>query len=470
MTRGIPVSIGIFDTYEDVDVSKSSSNNGHVVAPEELPPDWRAPESLSVLLDEIVERQYDGTRARRFYRLVGRCRGAGLTMGQTVTYLTPWCETHDKFVGRVGEQVAACWDKVDEAMTIRFPPVAESETEPEAEPEVDVTELLDFLAEDEPEYVWLVPKLLEKEERLILTGGEGNGKTTWMRQFGVQSASGIHPITREAMEPIRTLIIDLENPKRIIKRSMRQLQEIAGSSYVKGNLHIIAKSDGLDLASKDDAQWLSNQVHRHKPDLLIIGPLYKMTNEDLSDNMASKLISNVLDQIRTHYHCTVLIEAHLRHAAPGHPRPTRPYGASLWLRWPEFGLYLGPGGELKHWRNPRDKRPWPESFIRGDLEKGDWPWMVGGATETLSSLADGLRRFAEAETVVVDIVGDNPGINTGDLTKKLKERTGISAGTDLSKIVLECIENKRIIRKDGIRNNKHHFLPDVEGEFQDPLG
>jgi hypothetical protein len=65
----------------------------------------------------------------------------------------------------------------------------------------------------------------------------------------------------------------------------------------------------------------------------------------------------------------------------GHPRralavwvrretPDPTYGASLWSRWPEFGLHISKQGRLLHWRGARDERAWPAVLNRG----GAWPW------------------------------------------------------------------------------------------------
>ena len=58
----------------------------------------------------------DGTmstdRSGRFMHLVGACRRAGLTQGQAVTAVAPWCSLTGKYVGRVPEEVARVWEKV----------------------------------------------------------------------------------------------------------------------------------------------------------------------------------------------------------------------------------------------------------------------------------------------------------------------------------------------------------------------
>ena len=66
-------------------------------------------------------------------------------------------------------------------------------------------------------YDWVIPNVLERQERVIVVAAEGAGKTTLARQVALMSASGIHPFRRDAMKPARTLMIDLENPERIIE-------------------------------------------------------------------------------------------------------------------------------------------------------------------------------------------------------------------------------------------------------------
>ena len=77
------------------------------------------------------------------------------------------------------------------------------------------------------------------------------------------------------------------------------------------------------------------------------------------------------------YDLATLIEAHQPHGTNGGHRPDRPYGASLWLRWPEFGLALTSGGFIHHWRGPRDERKWPGALRRG----GHWPWLPANAAQ-----------------------------------------------------------------------------------------
>jgi hypothetical protein len=231
-----------------------------------------------------------------------------------------------------------------------------------------VRELDVLLSEDDEEYDWLVPGLIERMDRIMLTGPEGGGKSTFLRQFAVCCASGIHPFTGELIEPLRVLNLDLENSERQTKRKYRPLRVAAGERYGR-TLFVESRPEGIDLLKTEDQEWLQRLVDEVKPDLLTTGPVYKMAGGDPTEEKSSKPVALALDRIRAGG-AALLIETHTPHASNGGKRPRRPYGWSGWLRWPEFGIYLGEDGELDHWRGQRDERDWPVMLRRG----GEWPW------------------------------------------------------------------------------------------------
>jgi len=229
----------------------------------------------------------------------------------------------------------------------------------------------EWLNQPEPEYDWLIPGLLERGDRLIITGPEGGGKTTLLRQMAVTSAAGIHPFTFENVDPLRVLYVDVENSNRFSRRQFSPLVTQAkqhGRPIQPGQLIPLLR-DGIDLYStKPDQEWLTDRVAINEPDLLIIGPLYKLADGDPNEEAPAKAVTKYLDTLRATYGVAIILEAHSPHG----DKTGRPYGASLWKRWPEFGLEISASGRFRHWRGPRDERAYPAALTRG----GEWPLTI----------------------------------------------------------------------------------------------
>ncbi|MFF0821205.1 AAA family ATPase [Micromonospora haikouensis] len=250
-------------------------------------------------------------------------------------------------------------------------------------------DLWEFLAvEDEP-YKWLIPDLLERGDRVLFTGFEGLGKSMVARQMAVAMAAGVHPfLHHRRINPVRVLVIDCENSERQGRRKYRQIADVTIKRDCRpapGMLRLIHKPEGIDLTRADSEEWLMERVTAHKPDMLFIGPFYRLHNADIKDEMAARKTVAVLDKARTAADCALFIEAHAGHGEAGKSRSVRPVGSSLLLRWPEFGFGIAPSKdpkpgqpvmdvEIRHWRGMRDQRQWPGYLTWGD--PGDWPWKV----------------------------------------------------------------------------------------------
>lgn len=229
------------------------------------------------------------------------------------------------------------------------------------------------------EYDWVIPGLLERQDRLILTGSEGAGKTTFVRQLAILSAAGIHPTTFTRINPVRVLIIDAENTEQQWRRASRRVAAHAknlGTVDPTETIHIVA-GKRIDITKGTYLADIHRLVDRHKPDILFIGPLYKLVPRAINNDDDATPLIVALDSLRDRG-LALVMEAHAGHAlGSGGERDLRPRGSSALLGWPEFGMGLRPITDdpdmvsVVRWRGDRDSRDWPRHMRRGT----EWPWM-----------------------------------------------------------------------------------------------
>jgi replicative DNA helicase len=227
---------------------------------------------------------------------------------------------------------------------------------------------------------WVIPGLLRADWRAIVVAAEGRGKSTLLRQFAVCASQGIHPLNFNSIPPVVTLIVDLENPVAAIAETgaamLEQAKLIVGDRFVSGRCALWTKPGGVDLRTLAGAGQLEREIEDVRPQLVVLGPLYKATTRHRGDEFEQMAegVQEILDDLRTRYRFALLMEHHAPQGSQG-GRDIRPYGSQRWLAWPELGIALRgrPGGEymdLGRWRGDRLQSAWPTRITKG----GEWPW------------------------------------------------------------------------------------------------
>lgn len=256
--------------------------------------------------------------------------------------------------------------------------LSELAPETQARPTGRLVKWSDFIEEEQDDsYDWVIPNLLERGERVMVVAAEGVGKTMLGRQVALLSASGIHPFTLEQMTPIRTLMVDLENPQRIIRRTSVDIQKKAVhyGFCQDPQAHLLIKPDGLDLLRSQDRLYLEEAIEETRPDLLLLGPVYKSFVDPggrTSESIAIE-VAKYFDSLREWFNCAMWFEHHAPLGSTMSSRDLRPFGSAVWSRWPEFGLSLQPDPtaseayvyDVNHFRGARDRRRFPIKMQRG---------------------------------------------------------------------------------------------------------
>lgn len=243
----------------------------------------------------------------------------------------------------------------------------------------DFTTLDEILDADESTMPYVIQNCIREDEVLMLTGGEGAGKSTILRQIGVGISQGIDPFTFKPVEPLPVLMFDAENSRGVIRETGKWMRSQAKSNafvdYDPQRLMIMRRTRAFNIRDHNDRGELENALQTHRPKLVIAGPMYKMAAklpDERDDDLDAALI-RIWDDLRGRYGFGLILETHTKKdRAAGNMEP---FGSSLLLRWPDFGFglrYRKTDGALVvvRWRGDRSQRNWPGEFIRDRA----WPW------------------------------------------------------------------------------------------------
>lgn len=232
--------------------------------------------------------------------------------------------------------------------------------------------LADLLAEPDDKVDWAVKGLLEKRDRFVITGGEGGSKSFISRQVGIFAAAGLHPFTQERMRPARVQILDYENSWSQMRRGSRMLYDYARSigEDPADRIHV-ASLPRIDITRDRDLGRIHRELDVAKPDVVVVGPLYRLTSGAIQTDDDAAPVLAALDTLRDRG-CALVIEAHAGHGRDaGGDRDLRPRGSSALLGWPEFGYGMKrvrvKGNErirMVPWRGDRSERAWPMMLMR----------------------------------------------------------------------------------------------------------
>lgn len=246
--------------------------------------------------------------------------------------------------------------------------------------EDDAWTLDDIMGLDVVHRDFTVPSMLRRNERLVLTGSEGGGKSVFIYQMLTGAAFGVDTFTLERVQPQRVLFLDVENnefqARANLDKIVPTLKEMAPDANPDWRS---LKRRVVDLlASKDRADVIRRVVH-YSPDILYMGTAYKLTDVTDETHRSVRAIQSVVDRIRQEIDCTVIVEHHAGHGHMNDRNNMRPEGSSYWLRWPDFGYGMQPlptssGKRLMRlgaWRGDRaTDRYFPKAVKQGSV----MPW------------------------------------------------------------------------------------------------
>lgn len=243
----------------------------------------------------------------------------------------------------------------------------------------DTWTLADIMGLDVEEKLFTIPNMMQRNERLVLTGSEGGGKSVFVYQLLTGAAFGIDTMMMERHEPQRVLFFDVENNEFQARANLDKIvpvmQEMAPD--VTPEWRSMKRRVVNLLDTRDKADVIRRVVH-YSPDILYMGTAYKLTDITDETHRSVRAIQSVVDRIREEIDCTVVVEHHAGHGFNNDRNGMRPEGSSYWLRWPDFGYGMQPQQtnngrlmRLRPWRGDRvTGRKFPVAIKSGSI----LPW------------------------------------------------------------------------------------------------
>jgi len=187
------------------------------------------------------------------------------------------------------------------------------------------------------------------------------------------------------MDPVKVLVVDAENTERQWRRAVRYLVSLAarrGALDPAQAVHLMA-GNRIDITKEAHLGAIHRLVDLHKPDVLFIGPLYKLVPKGITNDDDAAPLIVALDSLRER-DLALVMEAHAgKSTGSDGDRDLRPRGSSALLGWPEFGFGLAPVADdpdmirMKRWRGDRESRDWPKHIRHG--VDGEFPWVAADA-------------------------------------------------------------------------------------------
>lgn len=236
-----------------------------------------------------------GRRSERAHHLIGECFRAGLTLGQTVAAMTPWCEGVGKYVGRVEAEVARSWAKVAE------------DGAHSGHPSVPPTGLegrhlvLTTAAQITPRpTTWLWQDRMPGGSLCLIAGPEGTGKSTCAYWLAAQITRGTLPGIHYGTP--KNVFVAATEDSWAMTIVPRLIAADADLSRIYRLEVVTSAGTGGALTLPKDVPAMEEHVRELKPALLLLDPIMSRvdasldTHRDQETRQALEPIAGIADR------------------------------------------------------------------------------------------------------------------------------------------------------------------------------
>ncbi|UGS35639.1 AAA family ATPase [Capillimicrobium parvum] len=184
---------------------------------------------------------------------------------------------------------------------------------------------------------WLIRDWLAANRVQMTSGARGGSKTTVEVAMIAASIKGEQFLGRD-VPPLRWFLISGEQTSAELADLFAQ-QDISVDE-LRDRVYVVSREAGVSLGDERWNDWLSREVERFDPDVLVIDSVSMVCTGVDAMNYASVrgLFKTVLHPLRDKHDLTIWLAHHLRKGGGGHVEDI--FGTSMWANAADFTINL----------------------------------------------------------------------------------------------------------------------------------
>lgn len=190
-------------------------------------------------------------------------------------------------------------DKVGEALDIG-----------KSQDDDDCKGLFEILEEPDEEPDYLVKPILMTRDKGYLVAPYKVGKTLSAIQLTLCLSKGVDFLNFEIPKPRKVLYVRFELSDFKFKKNLRMMMRGLSPMIPVDKEPILKLKRGFNILDQKNFDWLIKQIEKYEADLLILDPLYKLSNLDLSKPEASIPLIRAFEKIRMRYEELCILTLH----------------------------------------------------------------------------------------------------------------------------------------------------------------
>jgi len=307
--------------------------------------------------------------------------------------------------------------------------------------------LSQFLSERDEIEKPLIKGLFAPGDLGFLVSSFKMGKTLLLTQLTLCFSMAVPFLGFDIPLPAKVLYLRFE-PKdsRFRKRLVAMVRGLGGMEKVKSE-PTFELVRGFNILDKKDFDWLIGMIEKHKPEVLILDPLYKMINLDLKDTSSAMPLLRRFDTIIERFpHLLIIIAHHLRKTVGDDKQSwDQMYGPMFFSASMDFEMRI----RAQHRENPE----FTLEYLTNDVPVD--PITFRRDPDTL--LCHVCDLGADHEEEILDFIGKNKPSKTNLLTW-MAAAFGISRRQG-QETVKRLTNQEKIIAPIGVGRTGHIQLP-----------